>query len=117
MKSKNIAALVRLSELRFEHDRQQLSQLVQRRNDLMETYNRLEESRVQTSRELVEPIIRQQELAWGRWITKTQTGVNMELFTVKAKEEMLLDRVRGSFGKYNAIQALEIQLNPKIRNV
>ena len=115
MKSTNVTALVRLLELRFAHDKQQLGKLVQRRNDLVETFTRLEESRAQTPRVTIVPVVQQQAFVWGRWIDKTQTGVNMELFTVKAKEEMALGRVRGSFGKYVAIQELECKLKGKTK--
>jgi hypothetical protein len=115
MKSKNVAVLVRLFELRFEQDKQSLGKLVQRRSELQDTYTRLEESRAQTPRDSAEPIIQQRASIWGQWIDKTQAGVNMELFTVKAKEEMALVCVRGSFGKYVAIQALKGKLKNRIR--
>jgi hypothetical protein len=103
--------LHQLSELKYHHSQQQLSELVRRENTLRAKLIKLRGYVSQINSLPAEQAQMRAigaDVIWLRWVTKTQASLNIELAQVLAQKEGHMARHKMALGKVQVSQSLAL---------
>lgn len=107
----NLDQLHQLSELKYHHSQQQLSEILKR-----ETALRAELTKLRGYISQIRSLPAEQaqmraigaDVIWLRWVTQTQASLNIELAQVLAQKEGHMARHRMAVGKVQVSQSLAL---------